>query len=45
MLYDMYGAVASAAWQKWVPEILLGFKGGWLANKADNLTSFCEPIA
>jgi hypothetical protein len=31
-------------WQKWVPGIFLGIKGGRPARKADNLTAICEPI-
>jgi hypothetical protein len=30
--------------QKWVPEISLGVKGGWMALKADNVNAICEPI-
>jgi hypothetical protein len=30
-------------WQKWVPGIFLGVKGGRLECKADNLTAVCEP--
>jgi hypothetical protein len=31
-------------WQKWVPGIFLGIKGGRPARKADNLTTVCGPI-
>jgi hypothetical protein len=31
-------------WQKWVPGIFLGVKGGRPMRKADNLTAICESI-
>jgi hypothetical protein len=31
-------------WQKWIPGIFLGVKGGRPASKTDNLTAIYEPI-